>query len=243
MADWEMMFRGVQQVTRSAKSVDEGIGQIITYARNHKGEYGELGYWQRLDRLETDYPVYEVTEWAQEGLTALPNADGWDFLLLDLGDAPDVFHLYRFTYYSDAEKCLQWIGHDGSFNENNFRRLLSANSVIEVGMLDECFDADPSQNSLDKVGSDLETLAHHSVAELNSDVFSWNKNGSIDWHGSSGELAWLTFGSLALIEPLRDPDFCGRILGGRRRLYLLSGFESIFFHLATVTPDGLTFNA
>lgn len=242
MSNWEMMFRGVQQVTRSAKSVEEGIRQIITYARKNKGEYGEPEHWRRLDQLETEYPIHQVTEWAKEGLTALPKTNGWEFILLDLGDAPDTFHLYRITYYSNAQNSLQWIGHDGSFNQDDLRHLLSANSVIEFGMLDDCFDADPTQDSLDNT-FDIETLSSHTVEELNNEVFSWNKNGSLNWHGSSGELAWLAFGSLALIEPLRNLDFCRRILDGRSRLYLLSGFEEIFFHLATVTPDGLTFDA
>ena len=242
MSDWDMMFRGVQQATRPASFVEEGIGQIIAYAHSNKREYGEADYWQHLDKLETDYPTHQVTEWAEEGLTALPDSEGWELLLLDLGDAPDTFHLYRVTYFSTSQNNLQWVGHDGSFNQNKLRHLLSTNSVIEFGMLDDCFDEDPMEDGQSQASSDIETLSSHNVGELDSEIFSWNKRGALNWHGSSGELAWLAFGSLALIEPLRDPEFCRRVLGSRSRLYLLSGSDEIFFHLATVTRDGLTFD-
>lgn len=242
MSDWWTMFRGVQALTRSAKSFDEGIGQTIAFARNNKGEYNEPEYWKHLDQLETDYPTYEVTAWAREGLEKLPAEEGWGFLILDLGDAPDIFHLYRFGYYSASEGNLQRLGHDGAFNESKLRRLLSGSNVIDFRALEQCFDADPTQSRTDAVSGDVETLSYYGVAELNSEIFSWNRGGSFDWHGSSGELAWLAFGSFALIEPLRSLQFCQRVLGSRRALYLLSGFEEIFFYLATITPDGLTFD-
>ena len=46
-------------------------------------------------------------------------------------------------------------------------------------------------------------------------------------------------GSLALVEPLRDISYCQSVLQGRDELYLLSGLESTFFPVATVTPEGI----
>jgi hypothetical protein len=40
---------------------------------------------------------------------------------------------------------------------------------------------------------------------------------------------------------LRDREYCRSLLKECKRLYLLVGFEEIFFYLGTVTPDGLLF--
>lgn len=51
----------------------------------------------------------------------------------------------------------------------------------------------------------------------------------------------MLLGSLALMAPLADGDYCKSLLAGRDKVYLLSGFESLYSYLATVTADGIQY--
>lgn len=44
-----------------------------------------------------------------------------------------------------------------------------------------------------------------------------------------------------LLSPFSDVKYCKQVLRGRDKLYLLSGFESLFTLLATVTTAGLVY--
>jgi hypothetical protein len=47
--------------------------------------------------------------------------------------------------------------------------------------------------------------------------------------------------TFALCETLRDATFCKRILQGRKKMMLMSGFEEIFFYVGVVSNEGLNF--
>jgi hypothetical protein len=77
------------------------------------------------------------------------------------------------------------------------------------------------------------------VSILFDDVLSLLPLGEPPWNGEDGFFLWHVIASLALVEPLRDANYRARLLQGCKRVYLLSGFGSLFEYLATVTPDGI----
>jgi hypothetical protein len=170
-----------------------------------------------------------MADWATHALLkarAQTEAD-WDFLILDLGDCPETFRLYGFenTSVFDAGKFENLIASRSAFGFDDFARSFG----------------DGVASPPDLYSCKRRELADHNVRDLEDAVLAWNTRPGFDFNGGDGYLMWLAFGSLALLEPLRAPNFCRHILQGRRKIHLLSGFEEIFFHLATVTPQGLQF--
>ena len=227
MIDWQEMFRGVQTIAQSAESFEQGMSQTIALARSDKRKYDEPAYWDLVERSASQLPTSAVVGWAREGLESLDRAADWDFVLLDLGDCPEVFDLYG-------------LGCRAAFVEDRFRGLVLSTSVIEFHEFEECFAADVSDPESELYDCERLEWVYHNVRELEHDILSWNMD-SVDFHGNNGYLLWLALGSLALAAPLKDQDYCRAILRGRSRLYLMPGFEEIFFYLATVTPQGLSF--
>jgi hypothetical protein len=187
-------------------------------------------YWDRVESRISQLPVETVTAWAREGLEALPQREGWELLLLDLGDCPEMFFLYS-------------PGGQPHLDEAKVRRWLICGPVIDCTDLEHCF-ARPVEAPFEYLFSDDHVVwSEHNVRELDDEVLTWNRGESFDYHGNSGYLLWLALGSLALLDPLRDAGYCRQILEGREKLYLLAGFEQIFCYLGTVTPAGLVFEA
>ncbi|MGA9768763.1 MAG: hypothetical protein WBV94_06975 [Blastocatellia bacterium] len=227
MTDWLKMFQGVQTIARSAKTIAEGLNLTVTFARNDVNEYDDPEYWSRVERCSSQFPSNAVVSWAREGLEKLDPAEGWGFLILELGDCPDTFRLYKL-------EC------ESLFAEDKLRSLILSASAVEFGDFAGCFDAAEADAENELYSCEQYELTDHSIEELENDILPW-AGGSYDYKGDNGYLLWLVLGSLALIEPLRDLKYCNEILRGRDRLYLLSGFEEIFLYLATVTPEGLSF--
>jgi len=227
MTDWQKMFKGVQTIARSARTIAEGLNLTVTFARNDVNEYDDSEYWSRVEHFSSQFPTNAVVSWAREGLEKLDPSEGWGFLILDLGDCPDSFHLYKL-------EC------ESLFAEDKLRGLIFSESAVEFGEFAGCFDATGADAENELYSGEQDELTYHSVEELEDDILTWNV-GSYDYKGDNGYLLWLALGSLALMEPLRDLKYCNEILRGCDRLYLLSGFEEIFLYLATVTPEGLSF--
>jgi hypothetical protein len=227
--EWEVMFGAVQRIVRSRCPVEEGLREAIQFARSRPDVFPEVEFLDRVEARLADLPVAIVIGWAREGLDALPPGTGWDLLLLDLGDCPEIFHLV-----SPGGREL--------LDETKVRVLVHSDVVIDCTALDECFEEPVEDTYTTLWGEPRLGWAYHNVEELNDPVLSWNRYASLDYHGHSGEIVWLTLGSLALLEPLRDAETCRRVLSGRERLWLLSGFEQLFFHLGTVTPQGVVFD-
>lgn len=228
MLDWDLMFGGVQALTRYAPTLNEGIRQTLIFAREHPEEYDDPDFWDRLEERLHRLPYFEVTQWAREGLEALTPSEGWDFLLLDLGDCPEIFTPYQ-------------LGCHRLFEEAHFRDLVLAQTVFDYSNIQECLgrSVENPQQAL-YYENDIVGLTYHNVSELGDASLTWNIE-SCNYRGSNGELLWLSFGSFALLEPLREREYCRSVLKNRDRLYLLAGFEEMFSYLATLTPDGLKF--
>ncbi|MBW3623152.1 MAG: hypothetical protein KY468_07040 [Armatimonadetes bacterium] len=226
MPEWKLMFGGVQALTRSMPSMEEGIRQTVAFAREYPEEFDDPKFWDRVEDHIHRLPYDTVSAWAHEGLEALEPAEGWEVLFLDLGDAPETFFLYGKDF--------------ASFDEPSLRDLILSLTVVEYTHFEDHLlsrGADPDQTLYRRPPVER---VYHNVYELGDRLLSWNE-GSMDYNGSNGYLLWLAFGSFALLEPLREQEYCRRILKNRNKLYLLSGFEQIFFYLGTVTPEGLRF--
>jgi hypothetical protein len=225
MTDWSRMFRGVQTIVREPSSAD-GLAQTISFARSNPDEFDDAAYWENVAQHMTGLPYAQVIQWAQEGIASLDLLKGWEALILDLGDCPDIFRLIRF-------------GNQSSIDEGKLRRLMFSKSVIHATEFEEGISA-PMR--IFEWPSD--TLVDHNVEELNDEILSWNVNSvDFDFHGDNGYLLWLATGSLAIVEPFREIERLPNYMKGRDKLYLLSGFEEIFMYLATVTADGVLFEA
>ena len=228
MDEWQIMFRGVQAIARTANSFGQGLEQTIGFARRNTKLFNDPDYWERVEQHSFQRAAHRVINWAKEGLESLDCKESWEFLILDLGDCPEIFSLYS-------------PGRQELLAEAKLRKWLFGGSVIGAEELEQCFALDVGDAFQELFGEERIEWVYHNVRKLHDELLSWNAGGSVEFHGNNGYLLWLTFGSLALLEPLRNVDYGGEILRGRSRLYLLSGFESIFLYLATLTPEGLCF--
>lgn len=229
MSEWEKMFWAVKEISRSSRTVEEGLRLTILFARSMSHLYDEQGYWDEVEEQLAQFPITTIVGWAKEGLENQGPGRGWDTLILDLGDCPETFRLYSNSFGT-------------SLDEDRLMKMITLNTVVEYSGFEKClnFKADNLSNALFSL--ERHNLVDEGVEALNNEVLNWRIEESSNWHGDNGYLLWLAFGSLALIEALREPSYCRRILSGRDKLYLLSGFEEILFHLDTVTAEGLTYN-
>jgi hypothetical protein len=227
------MFRAARSLVRLSGPWSEGLSRAVTFARDRPDLFRDPDYWDRVERHDFRGALDTVTGWARDGWERLAQADcwsqDWEFFLLDLGDCPEIFRLYM-------------PGGQTLMSEAKFRELLSREEVIGCSALTGCFAPSVPAPFERLFGDERATWAYHNVRELADGLLSWNaRSTGRDYHGDSGDFLWLVVGSLALLAPLRDADCCKGILRGRERVYLLAGFEEIFTHLATVTPEGIRY--
>lgn len=229
MDEWQIMFGQVQSITRSNQSLQQNLEKLFEFVRRNPALFDDLEFWSRAEdyNFRPDFAV--LADWAKQGFEALEPETGGQFLLLDLGDCPETFRLY----------CP---GGQKRMSEEKFCGALSNNLIVSTSDMEECFGLEIPSPFHQLFGKNLTELSDHHVSELSGSIMDWTGNGSHDFHGNGGYLLWLMLGSLALIEPLRDKNFCKAILKGRDRLHLLSGYEEILFYAATITPEGISFD-
>ena len=223
-----MMFKEVRRIVKQSLPLDEALAQVVEFARNSPALCDEPEYWSRVESHEFRSAFEAMVGWGQAGMARLTPKEGWEFLLLDLGDCPDIFRLYR-------------PGGQELMFEPKLWALLSQELAIEAGAFEECFVVE-AQNTFDLLFRNVQVFADHHVSELSDDLLNWtDASEDDDYHGDNGYMLWLLLGSLALLSPFSDIDYCRRTLQGRTKIYLLSGFEEIFTSLATVTANGLVY--
>ena len=228
MTDWLAMFEEVRRIVRQFLPLDESLAQVIQFAENNPDMCDEPEYWQQVKSHDFRPAFDTMIGWGKTSIAQLAPNEGWEFLLLDLGDCPETFRLYR-------------PGGQELMSEPKLRALLSQELLVEAGAFEECFAAD-TENTFNLLFGSTQELADHHVSELGDDILDWTSDTEDnDDHGDNGCLLWLLLGSLALLSPFSSVDYCKRILQGRDRLYLLSGYESLFTSLATVTTAGLVY--
>lgn len=94
VTDWDLMFKTVQAVTRSATAVKAGLEQTAAAARGRPDDYGRVSFWSQVTGPAAELPIDEVVGWAARGLARFTPEGDWDLLVLDLGDCPEIFRLY-----------------------------------------------------------------------------------------------------------------------------------------------------
>jgi len=226
--NWSAMFEEVRCIVRQGLPLSESLFQVIEFANSNPALCDEPEYWRQVKSHEFRPAFDTMIGWGKAGLVQIAPSKGWEFLLLDLGDCPETFRLYS----PGGQKLM---------SDLRLRVLLSQKLVIEAGAFEECFATTP-ENSFNLLFRNAQDFADHHVSELNDDILDWTGDTEdADDHGNNGCLLWLLLGSLALLSPFNDSDYCRQTLQGRDKLYLLSGFESLFTHLATVTAAGLVY--
>jgi hypothetical protein len=155
-----------------------------------------------------ELPFDTVTSWAVEGFERFESYEGGTVAILDCGDCPDVFRL------TDARFSF----------EMSFEQFCSFAKI----------DAPRPGEGFSGISLAFEVANHH-VRELTHPLLNWQGH---DYHGDNGYLLWLSVATLALREPLRDLNFCQRLLHGRSEIILMSGFEEIFFYVGTISAAG-----
>ena len=228
MADWLAMFEEVRRIAGPSLPLDESLAQVVEFAENNPDMCDDLEYWQQV-KAHDFHPAFDVmVGWGKVGIAQLTPKEGWEFLLLDLGDCPETFRLYR-------------PGGQELMSEPKMRTLMNEEPVIEAGAFEECFVAE-TENAFNLLFGAAQELANHHVSELSDNILNWTSDSEdADYHEDNGSLLWLLLGSLALLSSFSEIDYCRRALQGREKLYLLSGFEEIFTYLATVTDTGLVY--
>ena len=224
------MFETVQSIARDALPMGQSLKTIIALARSSPTLFEGAEYWNQAQGHDFQAAFSALTGWAKQGFAALGPRTGWQFVLLDLGDCPEVFRLYS-------------PGGQELMSEQKFGDVLTSELIIRTSDMEYCFGSDVADPFDHLFGRARVELSDHHVSELGDNILDWTDDAEMDFHGNSGYLLWLTLGSLALMEPLRDVGYCKAILQGRDKLHLLSGFEEIFYYIATVTPDGLSYEA
>lgn len=228
MDSWQAMFDEVRRIVRQSLPLDESLAQVIQFAENNPSLCNEPEYWRQVGSHDFRLAFDATVGWGKVGIAQLVPKEGWEFLLLDLGDCPETFRLYR-------------PGGQELMSEPKLRVLLTQEPVIEAGAFEECF-TDEAKNSFDLLFGAPQELADHHVSELSDQTLDWTGDSEdANYHGDNGYLLWLLLGSLAFLSPFSDVEYCKRILQGRDKLYLLSGYEEIFSYLATVTVAGLVY--
>ncbi len=222
------MFEEVRKIVRMGQPLSEALTQVIEFADSNPDLCDEPEYWQQV-KAHDFHPAFDtIVGWGKAGTAQLTPKEGWEFLLLDLGDCPETFRLYR-------------PGGQELMSEPKLRTLMNKEPVIEAGAFEECF-TNETENAFHLLFGAPQELADHHVSELSDDLLNWTGDAEdADYHGDNGSLLWLLLGSLALLSSFIDIDYCKRILQGRDKLYLLSGYEEIFSYLATVTAAGLVY--
>lgn len=216
MENWERMFAGVQRLVWEAASLQDGMNRLVAFAGQHPAQYDDPAYWQQAASIPL--PFETIMGWVREGSAAFaPDMTHKTALLvLDCGDAPDTFHLqeWRLSRPVDVPELA---------------KILKEQPLLDAYTLEKHL---PIQQTLQ--------LAYHNVAELRHPILSWNQSGS-DYHGENGYLLWLAVVALAWRECLRDAPYCQSLLKGCDQIFMLAGYEEIFFYTGTISAQGLEF--
>lgn len=230
MDEWQTMFAQVQSIIQAKQTLQESLNQLVAFTRRNPVVFDEPGFWDRVQTHDFRAAFATLTDWARQGMEALAPSSGWQFLLLDLGDCPETFSLYQ-------------LGGQELMSEKNLRAVLANNLVVGPSDLKKGFGPEVMNPFGHLFGDGRVSLSDHHVSETDDRLLDWTDHPENDFHGSNGYLLWLLLGSLALVEPLRDKNYCKTILRGRERIYLLPGYEEIFFFAATITADGILYEA
>lgn len=214
MTDWDIMFGEVQKIVQTSINFNEGFARVLKFAQENPKEYDEPDYWQKAQAASM--PVDKLCAWAKEGFEKLQPFDKWSLIILDCGDAPDIFRMSEI--HLSKETSL-----------DNFTQFMKEDAVRYAAQFPETFW---------NAQSDIKLAYHHSN-ELNHPILSWDTYPDSEYHGSNGYLLWLSVASLAVYETLRDVNFCKRILKGRPQIILMIGFEEIFYYVGTISESGL----
>src|SRR5690242_16587850 len=91
MADWNLMFETVQKIVQTSTDFKDGYENILRFAQQNPEEYDNQDYWQKA--ATTEIPINTLLSWVKEGLENLQPFDKWSLILLDCGDAPDIFRM------------------------------------------------------------------------------------------------------------------------------------------------------
>ncbi len=228
MDEWQVMFEQVQSIMWNSQTLEQSLEQLFAFVRSNPAFFDDLEFWNQARSYDFRPDFAVLAEWAKQGFEALEPETGWQFLLLDLGDCPETFRLY----------CP---GGQKSMSEEKLHGILLNNLIVDPSEMGNCFGPEIPSPFNQLFGKDLTELSGHHVSELSGSIMDWTENGNDNFRGNNGYLLWLMLGSLALVEPLHDKNFCKAILKGRDKLYLLSGYEEIFFYAATVTPEGIMY--
>ncbi len=235
---WPTLFKEARRITQEAHSQKDGLEHIVAYARANPVFFHDrflfsveeqAQYWDKVKAQDFSSDFNTMSAWAKEGLDALdtPKND-WEFLLLDLGDCPETFRLYS-------------PGNQELVCEHKLQKLMASEYDIGCGELQACLDSKGTSPTNDLFGDDLHELTDHHTRELKSPILDWAGDNNSSFYSNNGYFLWLTLGTLAYINPLKNKEYLRSVLRGRKRLHLLAGFEELFTHIATVTPDGISY--
>jgi len=227
MDQWLPIFSEAQLLTRRGGTLEQKLLQLTEFARSHPEHFDYPAYWLAVEVYDFRPDFLKLVDWAKEGLNAYTPDNGLQFLHLDLGDWPEIFQIYR-------------TGGQNLISEQKFNGVFSRNLLI-CDEIDECFEAKVADPYTLQFGDNLRSLCRHHVSELDNPILNLDHQDGNEDIENCACLLWLTLGSLALIEPFRDNEYCKTILGTAARLYLLAGFESLFFPVCVVTPSGIQF--
>jgi hypothetical protein len=212
------MFQEVRNIVRCEGSLKDRLHRAAIFAREHPTLFKDTALWDQVEHHDFSPAFNEMTGWAREGLANLFPNKSWEFVLAALGDCPELFHL-----------CPS--GAQSPETEQKFRDILLAKGTINFTEIAHC--CQPQW---------LWGNAHNAI-ELFDDLLSTGGRATPRYHGNNGYFLWLIVGSLALIAPMSDVEKCNEVLQGRDRVYFLSGFGNFFTYLATVTPEGIRYEA
>jgi hypothetical protein len=214
MTDWDLMFGEVQKIVQSSTNFNEGFAKILKFAQENPEEYDEPDYWQKA--RTTPMPIDTLRAWAKEGFEKLQPFDKWSLMILDCGDAPDIFRMSEI--HLSTEVSL-----------DNFTQFVKEDAVRYAAQFPKAFWS---------AQLDIKLVYHH-TNKLHHPILSWSIHPDAEYHGSNSYLLWLSVASLAVRETLRNENFCKRILKGRPQIALMSGFEEIFYYVGTISESGL----
>lgn len=217
MDEWILIFETVQLVVQTADSPIDGLSDLIAFAKAHPDIFADAAFWKRA--ANHPIPFDALIERARAGFLRVPPFDpveGASVILLDCGDCPETFvmSLLELAPETSYESLMHFVTSSSILSAQDFPALVLSPELDAPLNADTIADVQPS----------------------------WAEAGlyTCDWNGY---LLWLCVATLALIEPLHDPDFCAQILNGRERIILLSGYEEIFLYAGTITADGLVIEA
>jgi hypothetical protein len=216
MENWERMFAGVQRIVWEATSLQDGMTRLLAFAAQQPDQYDEPDYWQQA--AVTPMPFDTIMGWVREGGAAFaPDPDKkLAVLVLDCGDAPDLFLMqeWRLSASDDAAPALRELKTYPLWSAYDIEKQITIEKSIR--------------------------LAYHNVDELKHPILSWNHAGH-DYAGDNGYLLWLAVAALAWRECLRDVQFCQSLLKSCDEIFLLVGYEEIFFYFGRISEQGFEF--